>query len=141
LKGQQWIDSLAKQAEGRNYLWDRSFYLINADEYKLRLMRSYQAPAIDENGQPVAGARVFAADIPNEYLKHQTAERYQVEFVPGNNPNKPMRLGWHRYGKNHYFDTGHMSQALEDIFPGGFSPWEAGAASGGYIPGNDEENP
>lgn len=123
LKGERWAQSIANRAQGRNWICEDKNnpggkrHDCNADEYKKRLARAYEMPALDKDGRVNSGARILHRETPMVYAKHQTAEKW-IETISSDAPvGKELKIGWNRDGTkpNHWWDTGWMGQALADI--------------------------
>lgn len=123
LKGEAWSESIADRALGRHWIMEQRNNpgrRIDCDVniYKKLLAAAYERPSHDQQGLPLRGARLLHHSTPKEYLRHQTAEKYYEEFVPGKDPSKSHRIGWILENRrpNHWFDTAWMTYALADIW-------------------------
>jgi hypothetical protein len=122
LKGSAWSRAIADRAMGRNWICEAANnlgkrYDCNADEYKLRVARAYEAQMRTQSGELVPGARILHRETPSIYARHMTAERW-VETIYTDAPaGKELKTGWNRDGTkpNHWWDCAWMSYALADI--------------------------
>lgn len=122
LKGAKWSEGQATRALGRNWICETENNPgrrvdFNADEYKLRALRAYEAPMFDHNSHVIRGARLLNYDTPTEYMIQQTAERYISSFSEARESAKAERVGWFVVlrGRNHWLDTCAQQFVLADI--------------------------
>ena len=106
--------------QGENNIW---LYRLDSDELKRLVHLGWSTPTFDEaqQFQPMALSlySAFAEDgkTPDNrrhlsFGKHQTAEKFETEFVPGRGRTKGKQQGWNRINpNNHQFDTTYYSMA------------------------------
>lgn len=123
VRGERWIESISRRAEGRNWICEQNNNPgqridANADEYKLQVVRAYEMPG-EKDGQPFPGARLLHADTPREYLKQQTSERYVATVSAGRELGRDLKVGWQAAPgmsrRNHWFDTAWMNYLARDL--------------------------